>query len=791
MFKKTPAWHQREDLFIVPGGGWVLAGTLMLAVVLAGGRPLWAQGVVTIGIGLLWLFWPPRKLPPPPMCWAALVLALAPLLAYMPWSWFPELGWRMDLLGYPAITASAHMTPQPWLTFQVWLLWMTGLSLAFWCATQAWDRYHQCTMAKLLAAILIAIVAYALYARAAGSSPSVWQSPTGFGPFINRNQWGALMALCALLCLGLIHQSVRQESKQGILFWILGFVLMVYGILVNLSRGAVVMLIFGGFAYWLIFALAMRKYRYAGIALSFALISFAVFAFGGGALLERFMTFEPGEDAFTNDARVQFFRMARRLIADAPLTGFGLGNFEYVFPFYLDYEPLMNRRPLHPESSWLWLGSEGGWTLVLSVVAALVVVCTYSFRALKSRYRPIRTAALACAFAAAVSSLFEVNGHRIGLLFPAILMASLALPAAAEGVVATGRIQAWRVVGLLLVMVGAVWAATGLGVALAPPVQGIAALRARADEAREAGRMTELLSLLGRSEQLLPYDWRLHWELASHLAEAGEEGRAWNEFRAAGALVPYAAQTVQNEAAFWMKKDPLRSAYAWQQAILRTPQGRRPGLYASSLKASAPRPDLRAMLLRLYPDDPEFELVRIRSMGLEGTDLLPRLLAKTQNLGDAPDQLVEPVLRYLLENQRGELLDSLTARSPRMRRLGWRVLADQAVNAGRLDEALSLTLQFGPKPVLPAPISRSDLRSIERAAALAPLDIATAISYYQALEAARRKEDAYMQLKRIMEFPNAPAYVWYLGAMAANERGEHADAWQFLKTFEKKTNEQR
>jgi len=59
MATQTPAWTRRENLFLVPSGGWVLVATMLLAVVLAGGRPLWAQGVVTLGFALLWLIWPP------------------------------------------------------------------------------------------------------------------------------------------------------------------------------------------------------------------------------------------------------------------------------------------------------------------------------------------------------------------------------------------------------------------------------------------------------------------------------------------------------------------------------------------------------------------------------------------------------------------------------------------------------------------------------------------------------------------------------------------------------------
>jgi hypothetical protein len=115
------------------------------------------------------------------------------------------------------------------------------------------------------------------------------------------------------------------------------------------------------------------------------------------------------------------------------------------------------------------------------------------------------------------------------------------------------------------------------------------------------------------------------------------------------------------------------------------------------------------------------------------------------------------------------------------------VLARQAAQQKNLQEALDLHFQYGPRPALPAPISRSDLRSVERAAALAPMDIATGIAYYQGLESARRHDDAFWQLRRIMDFPNAPAYIWYLAARTAHERGRHEEAWDFLQTYQQKS----
>jgi uncharacterized protein HemY len=67
------------------------------------------------------------------------------------------------------------------------------------------------------------------------------------------------------------------------------------------------------------------------------------------------------------------------------------------------------------------------------------------------------------------------------------------------------------------------------------------------------------------------------------------------------------------------------------------------------------------------------------------------------------------------------------------------------------------------------------------------MDISTSISHYQALVAARRDADAFAQLRRIMDLPNAPAYIWFIAAQAAHRRGEEDEAWAYLETFRKKT----
>ena len=139
----------------------------------------------------------------------------------------------------------------------------------------------------------------------------------------------------------------------------------------------------------------------------------------------------------------------------------------------------------------------------------------------------------------------------------------------------------------------------------------------------------------------------------------------------------------------------------------------------------------------------------------------------------------------LQRDERAEI-DRITSGSTRLKRLAWDVIMERELRDNRTREAMDVYFDYGPRPAVPAPLNRSDLRSIERAAALAPMDISTSIAYYQALVAANREDDAFWQLRRIMELPNAPNYVWYLAAQTAHRTGDHEEALTFLRAYQEK-----
>lgn len=786
--KSKPAWQAQDDLFLVPSGGWILAALLLLSVALAGGRPLWAQGVVTIGIGLLWLRWPPRSAPRRELMWALIALAAAPLAAYLPKFLFPSPLWRQELASLPAIHSSFFITLQPWFTFHIWLLWLSGVALAAWCCAQTWDHYNRSTLARMYTGGIVAITVFAIYGFSTGNNPSFWQSTEGFGPFLNRNQWGATMGMAGIMAVALIHQAVRRQRKRRVFFWSASLALLIGAVILNGSRGGLLILVAGGGAYWMFYGLIRRQYQYAAVGVSFVLISFAIFSLGGSVLLERFVSIQQTiQTGGEEDFRLQFYRMIKPLFADAPLTGFGLGNFEFIFPFYLDYAPVFDRRPIHPENSFLWLLSEGGLLLVLAVAAVVIVLLRLAYTARRSRAATMRAAGLACVLMLIFSSFFEVNGHRIGTLFPVIFLGSLALPIADGTPFSPRTLRLLRVFGGGIVLVGFLWLTASSGLFLFPRIQGISPLHAAAARAHGAGDLERAIALLKSSTRLKPLDWASHWTLGTYLLEKNSPDLAWNEFRAAGAFLPYSDWMLEEEGHLWLTINPMRAAFVWSEALQRTPHANRSSMYIGMLKASEKNPSLRAMLLRLFPNDPELEFIRIKEPGDVGMARLNGLLTKTQDLEYAPDYLVEPVLRYMLEHGQSARLDAIVDNHKRVKQIGWRVLVSRAVNEGHFEDAVRLYFQYGTQPILPSQITGGDFQAIERAATLTPDNITAAIAYYQMLEGARRKDEALWQLRRIMEFSTAPTYIWYLAAKAEYDRKNYEEAWKLLRTYEEKT----
>ena len=144
----------------------------------------------------------------------------------------------------------------------------------------------------------------------------------------------------------------------------------------------------------------------------------------GGATLIRFG--RETTNFFTENLRWPIYRDAWALLLKSPLLGIGLGNFRSIFAFNRAYSALPNEA-VHPESDWLWSTIELGW---LGPVLILVPFIWWLRRCPPfepGTARLLRVGAMICGCAFAVHGIFDVSGHRLGALWPALFLGSLAM----------------------------------------------------------------------------------------------------------------------------------------------------------------------------------------------------------------------------------------------------------------------------------------------------------------------------------------------------------------------------
>lgn len=212
------------------------------------------------------------------------------------------------------------------------------------------------TRLKALALTLVLVgIAEALYGLAgylAGDSLGLWEPPTGghhvaHGTFVNRNHYGAHLAMTMALLVGILLSSAPRAGAgrrwrarlQALLDAVLtarallylGAVLMLAALMLSGSRGASLSLVFG---LGTIVVLGARwrgrgsgETRVAALVVVLALV--AGLWLGTGVLGPRLVASIAG-----SDGRLEVWSQSLKVVADYPVLGVGAGGFQWVLPGY-------------------------------------------------------------------------------------------------------------------------------------------------------------------------------------------------------------------------------------------------------------------------------------------------------------------------------------------------------------------------------------------------------------------------------------------------------------------------
>ena len=271
----------------------------------------------------------------------------------------------------------------------------------------------------------LALALFALVFAAIGNDKLYWIRPTlqpanPFGPYVNPNNFAAVMELAVPWTLAAAWSARKQEHRSTLPFPILlttAVCCMASGALSG-SRAAIVLMTVGIVAIALVVQRNRRVRRLLALTLvgGAATGSVLVLFTGLGTRFARF--FELGTSGLDDIERFSAWRAGWTMLLDFPLTGAGIGAFRDVFPIYTPAGGDGRLRELH--NDYLEIVIESGWPGAL-----LLIWLTFGFGWLALRRSKSNIPAmglligLTCLFAhAAVDFNHQIPAN--GLLFVAL-----------------------------------------------------------------------------------------------------------------------------------------------------------------------------------------------------------------------------------------------------------------------------------------------------------------------------------------------------------------------------------
>ena len=456
--------HQQLSRPLV--GGLLIGLIFILALGAAGPWPL-RTGTMALALGILMGFAPPVIRFRKPVVFLSAGFLIFGLASFLPAGIFGIPGWRENLKGLGVETGDlvaiqSKQALEYHLSFL--LLFLSGL----WILGQ---RFSASATRNLALTFVLAVAAYALVSKLLETQIDLNHGKLKFGFFPNRNHTSNLLSAGFLCGLGIVFQSVRNKNfyrlaassvAAGVILWaVLSW---------NISRSGIALCLAGPLL-WLV----LLGRRYFGKQ-EIKVLGLVVLLAGGVYGLSEFRvkdrvdkTIEEiekvswaDEDAASEvkltdlDLRVPIAIDTAGMIADAPLSGVGAGQFRWVFPQYREQTIVVNRPvAVHPESSWLWLAAELGIpaaACVLGLVVFLFVRGAKNIKKANHRDRALRIGCLVAAALVPLHGIFDVPAHR-----PALFLAALLLYALSQNPVAREseptKFSRWSSLALALLLI--------------------------------------------------------------------------------------------------------------------------------------------------------------------------------------------------------------------------------------------------------------------------------------------------------------------------------------------------
>ena len=652
---------------------YIIVALTALAPAMGGSTELWAQGALAIGAGLLMLILPPRRslgLIPNLLFAALFLIALA---AFLPARWSTAPDWRIDLLKLKAQLPPTR-SPQPWITFQWSCFLLLVLAWAYYLASFRWSRRMRENACVAFAMAILALSAALTVAFVTKLRIPFWPATKEFGFFPNRNQTSNVLGLGGVMIYALGLQRFQENRKYWWL-WFASLSLICWALIIDTSRAGIILFFFGALAVHIYWWSTAKDRRQPLIAFGGLILLVALFVIDGGATLLRF-----GKDIVTFFSPTQNFRMlvyrdAIDLILKSSPLGVGVGNFWPIFAVNRHYSANISQTA-HPESDWLWGAVDVGW---MGLFLALALFCWWLMQCPPfdpGTNRLLRVAAMICGIAFAIHGLFDVSGHRLGALWPALFFGSIAIRPENEYRQSNTISIVFRIIGGVLLSVGLWW--LGFAHVKSPPTTAtLERVRTQIDHAVELEEYDKVAALSSEALAIAPLDWMFYFKRG--IAEAGlieSRSKVLLDFAIARYLLPNWPDLYLKQGMVWLDVSEPDLAFAVWEEGLRHLSETAPALYSDMFAVIRSDPALRDRWRKLGENDKRCLLIFLREAeSVEFQIELQQLLANDPALrAFTPDELK---LLFAFWYEKGDKLwlAQTLQEHPEWKKIAWRQLA--------------------------------------------------------------------------------------------------------------------
>jgi hypothetical protein len=705
--------------------------------------------------------------------------------AFLPASWFTALPFRTEPNQENGIALASLLTMQPWLTLESTVILVGSLAWAGYLLARNWSGRLPLLVEFYTAGILVLTVA-ALVCYWTGWRPPFWQVvKSDFGFFPNRNQTANVLALGGLLALALSFHAFQGGRRNG-LGWFAGYIAVGVALVINGSRAGVMLYLLGSLVWVLWVFRDTSKQRYWALALTSVLLLLFSFLLFGGRTLERF-TRDPERQAGTGFSRVEIQRDTLLLLKDSSWHGLGLGNFGPVFAHYRA-DGTGQGRCIHPESDWLWGAAELGW---LAPLAVLMGVGTLLVRGWPRRAEPgflLRSALTVCVVMFLAHGFVDVSGHRLGSLWPALLLLALlhATRCTASAPLGYPAAPRWffRGLGVGLTGIALGWLADltlDLGI---PTSARVAKAKHRAYLAQSGGSFDRAVFHANEIVQFAPLDWEPYYiRAAAELRADPSTAAALDDFRRTRFLEPLSPDVPFQEAQLWLVRQPMLAFSGWAETLQRA--GDRKADYMRRIMGTGRGiPEVEEELFSLAFRDRELLMVFLTYSEPEACmQEIHKLLVEDPKLMSLTGEQRFTVLKLWYEVGDHLLLAEFLLKTPELKESAWLAKAGLAAERNDFQAACEGLRAHAHAPTLPVVNREQPLPELRRLFLTSTNDFALAFAVYQAESQQGQFDDAHLTLTRALSLKGCPNYFHFLAAEVEMKRNNWELAWKAWSRF--------